>query len=38
VFKVTAAVGLNCRLMVVFKMTAAVGLNLGGLNSTISLN
>jgi hypothetical protein len=29
VFKMTAAVGLNCRLIVVFKMTAAVGLNLG---------
>ena len=28
-FKMTAAVGLNCRLIVVFKMTAAVGLNLG---------
>ena len=28
-FKVTADVGLNCRLIVVFKMTAAVGLNLG---------
>ena len=27
-FKMTAAVGLNCRLIVVFKMTAAVGLNL----------
>ena len=25
--KMTAAVGLNCRLIVVFKMTAAVGLN-----------
>jgi hypothetical protein len=30
-FKMTAAVGLNCRLIVVFKMTAAVGLNLGWL-------
>jgi hypothetical protein len=29
VFKMTAAVGLNCRLIVVFKMTVAVGLNLG---------
>jgi hypothetical protein len=29
VFKMTAAVGLNCRLIVVFKMIAAVGLNLG---------
>jgi hypothetical protein len=29
VFKMTAVVGLNCRLIVVFKMTAAVGLNLG---------
>jgi hypothetical protein len=29
VFKMTAAVGLNCRLIVVFEMTAAVGLNLG---------
>ena len=28
-FKMTAAVGLNCRLIVVFEMTAAVGLNLG---------
>ena len=28
-FKMTAAVGLNCRLIVVFKMTAAVGFNLG---------
>ena len=28
-FKMTVAVGLNCRLIVVFKMTAAVGLNLG---------
>ena len=28
-FKMTAAVGFNCRLIVVFKMTAAVGLNLG---------
>jgi hypothetical protein len=28
VFKMTAAVGLNCRLIVVFKMTAAVGLDL----------
>ena len=25
----TAAVGLNCRLIVVFKVTAAVGLDLG---------
>jgi hypothetical protein len=29
VFKMTAAVGLNCRLIVVFVMNAAVGLNLG---------
>jgi hypothetical protein len=29
VFKMTAAVGLNFRLIVVFKMTAVVGLNLG---------
>jgi hypothetical protein len=29
VFKMTAAVGLNCRLIVVFKMTAAVRLNVG---------
>ena len=29
VFKMTAAVGLNFRLIAVFKMTAAVGLNLG---------
>jgi hypothetical protein len=29
VFKMTAAVGLNCRLIVVLKMTAAVGLNSG---------
>ena len=28
-FEMTAAVGLNCRLIVVFKMTADVGLNLG---------
>ena len=27
--KMTAAVGLNCRLIVVFKVTAAVGLDLG---------
>ena len=27
--KMTAAVELNCRLIVVFKMIAAVGLNLG---------
>ena len=28
-FKMTAAAGLICRLIVVFMMTAAVGLNLG---------